>query len=62
MNNIGAAIDYDARAQQYAPKTAEEIEQAPRDLAVAGHSNHTIAAILRADVNAVRTMIGPPAQ
>ena len=46
------------QAQRFAPKTADEIQQAARDLADTGHSDHTIAAILKADVNAVRAMIG----
>jgi hypothetical protein len=53
-------IDYDARAQRHAPKTAEQIAAAARELARDGHSDHTIAQILRLDVQAVRQIIGAP--
>jgi hypothetical protein len=49
---------YRERAEQYAPKTAAEIQAAARELATQ-YSDHTVAAILKLDVNAVRLMIGP---
>jgi hypothetical protein len=42
----------------HAPKTAEEIERAARDLAAANFSDHTISSILKLDVQAVRRLIG----
>jgi hypothetical protein len=50
--------EYRARSQQHAPKTAEEILEAAKSLAAAGFSDYTVAAILQADVNAVRQLIG----
>lgn len=52
-----SAADRD-RAEQYAPKTAAEIQAAARELAKQ-YSDHTVAAILKLDVNAVRLMLGP---
>jgi hypothetical protein len=52
-------IYYRDRAQAHAPKTAEEIERAARDLAASGFSDHTVATILKVDVNALRQMLGP---
>jgi transposase len=51
-------IFYRDRAQMHAPKTADEIERAAKDLAASGYSDHTVAAILNVDVAAVRQMIG----
>jgi hypothetical protein len=51
-------VDYAARAQRHAPKTAEQILAAARRLAREGHTDHTIAQILRLDVQAVRQLIG----
>ena len=53
-----SGAEYVARAMAHAPKTAEEIMQAAKDLAAAGFSDYTVAAILRADVNVVRRLIG----
>lgn len=53
---------YRDRAEKYAPKTAEEIALAARDLAASGYSDHTVSAILKLDVNAVRELIGQRAQ
>jgi hypothetical protein len=52
--------EYDERAQRHAPKTAEQIQAAARALARDGHTDHTIAQILRLDVQAVRQLIGAP--
>jgi hypothetical protein len=46
------------RAQMHAPRTPEEIARAARDLAASGFSDHTVAAILKVDVNALRKMLG----
>ena len=51
--------EYAERAQRHAPKTAAEIAATARDLATQGFSDHTIAAILKMDVNAMRAMLGP---
>jgi hypothetical protein len=51
--------EYDERAQRNAPKTPAEVEQSARDLIRQGFSDHTIASILKIDVNAVRLMLGP---
>jgi hypothetical protein len=50
--------DYHARAQENAPRTAAEIDRAARDLASKGFSDHTVAAILKLDVSAIRQMLG----
>jgi len=50
--------DYQARAQQNAPKTPTEVAMAARDLAAQGFTDHTISSILKIDVAAVRQMIG----
>jgi hypothetical protein len=50
--------EYRARAMEHAPKTTEEILRAAKSLAAAGFTDHTVAAILQADVNAVRQLIG----
>lgn len=55
------AADYRQRAEQHAPKTAEEIERAARELISSGLGEHTVAHILRMDVNALRRMLGAPA-
>lgn len=52
--------NYDARAQRHAPKTSEQIRAAAQSLARDGHTDHTIAQILRLDVQAVRQLIGAP--
>jgi hypothetical protein len=60
-NNVdGSAnpINYHVHANQHAPKTKEEIETAARQLADQGYSDHTIAAILKIDVNGIRQMLG----
>jgi hypothetical protein len=49
---------YHERAQTHAPKTAAEIERAARDLAASGFSDHTVAAILKLDVSAIRQLLG----
>ena len=49
---------YRDRAEKHAPKTAEEIAAAARDLAASGYSDHTISAILKLDVNGVRELVG----
>jgi hypothetical protein len=49
---------YSDRAQAHAPKTAVEIERAARDLFASGFSDHTVAAILKLDVSAIRQMLG----
>lgn len=51
-------VYYRDRAQAHAPKTAEEIERAATDLVASGFSDHTVAAVLRMDVNAVRQLLG----
>jgi hypothetical protein len=51
-------IYYRDRAEAHAPKTAAEIERAARDLAASGFSDHTVAAILKLDVSAIRQMLG----
>jgi hypothetical protein len=50
--------DYRARAEQHAPKTPAEVAATARDLAKQGFSDHTIAAILKLDVEVTRRMIG----
>jgi hypothetical protein len=50
--------EYRARAEAHMPKTKVEVESAAAALAAQRYSDHTIAAILRIDVNAVRQMIG----
>ena len=50
--------EYLARAMEHAPQTSDEILKAAKDLAAAGHSDHGIAAILRANLNEVRKLIG----
>jgi hypothetical protein len=51
--------DYQRRAEEHAPKTPAEVAQCARDLIKQGFSDHTIASILKIDVNAVRLMLGP---
>jgi hypothetical protein len=51
-------IYYRDRAERHAPKTAAEIERAARELAASGLGEHTVAHILRMDVNALRRMLG----
>jgi len=46
-------------AELHAPKTSAEIERAAREMVANGYSDHTIAAILRIDVSAIRQMLGP---
>jgi hypothetical protein len=46
------------RAEPYARKTPAEIERAARDLAASGYTDQTIAAILKADLKAVRATTG----
>jgi hypothetical protein len=53
--------DYRQRAELHAPKTIAEIEHAARQLAASGFGDHTVAHILRLDVNALRRMLGAPA-
>jgi hypothetical protein len=45
-------------ADRHAPATAEEIAAAAHSLACQGFSDHTVAAILKLDVAAVRQLIG----
>jgi hypothetical protein len=52
-------LTYRDLAKKHAPQTAQEIVRAAHELAAAGHSDHTIAAVLKLDVNAVRQLIGP---
>jgi hypothetical protein len=49
---------YRDRAEKHAPKTPQEVARAAQDLAASGYSDHTIASILKADVNAIRRLIG----
>ncbi len=53
--------NYRARAQAHAPITVDAVSRAARELAQQGHSDHTIAAILRLDIVSARQMIGPQA-
>lgn len=55
---MSAIDEYTARAQQNAPKTPAEVAAAACELANRGFSDHTVAAILRIDVEAIRQMIG----
>jgi hypothetical protein len=50
---------YSYKALEHAPRTMDQIEKAVREMAAAGHSDHTIAQVLHLDVNAVRQLIGP---
>jgi len=50
--------DYRARAEQHAPKTPAEVAATARNLASQGFSDHTVAAILKIDVQSARQMIG----
>jgi hypothetical protein len=50
--------EYRRRAQAHMPKTREEVEAAASQLAGQDFSDHTIAAILKIDVNALRQMVG----
>lgn len=51
--------EYRRRAEEHAPKTPAEVAQTARNLLKRGFSDHTIASILKIDVNAVRLMLGP---
>lgn len=51
--------EYRRRAEEHAPKTPAEVVQTARNLLKQGFSDHTIASILKIDVNAVRVMLGP---
>ena len=50
---------YAHKALEHAPRTVDQIVKAVREMAAAGHSDHTIAQVLHLDVNAVRQLIGP---
>ena len=50
--------NYRERAEQFAPKTAEEIQQAACKLADEGFGDFDIAFILGIDVAAARKLIG----
>ena len=50
--------DYAARAREFAPVTLEELRAAARQMARDGLGEHSIAAALQVDVNAVRRLIG----
>ena len=50
----------DSRAERHRPTSPEEIARAARELTGRGYSVHTVAAILRLDVTAVRVMLGEP--
>jgi hypothetical protein len=52
--------EYRRRAEEHAPKTPAEVAQSARDLIKQGFSDHTVAAILKLDIDSVRQMIGPP--
>jgi hypothetical protein len=49
---------YRDKATKYAPKTAEEVAKAARDLSASGFSLSTVAAILKVDTDYLRLLIG----
>lgn len=51
-------MEHARRAEIHKPKTPAEMARAAHDLVRRGFSDHTIAAILKLDVNMVREMIG----
>jgi hypothetical protein len=51
-------IYYRDRATKYAPKTVDEIVRAAHELARQGHSDHTISAVLKLEINSVRQLLG----
>jgi hypothetical protein len=56
---LSAQNEYRARAEQYAPKTHDEIQRVARELAAEGHGDYDVAWILGIDVAAARKLIGP---
>jgi hypothetical protein len=50
--------EYRILAEQYAPKTPDEIQRVARELAAEGHGDYNIAWILGIDVAAARKLIG----
>lgn len=55
----GNPHDYVRRANQHAPKSQEEVAAAAQALINEGHSEHSVAAILKIDLNSLRRMLGP---
>lgn len=54
--------DYRARAERNGPKTAAELRQAAQQMIRDGLGEHTVAAALQLDVNAVRRLVGSCAE
>jgi hypothetical protein len=52
------SASYHERADEHRPKTPEEIERVAHELAARGMGDHTIAHVLRLDVNALRQLLG----
>lgn len=50
--------DYDRRAAEHAPQTAEGLRAAALEMLRSGLTDHDVAHVLRLDVNAVRRLIG----
>jgi hypothetical protein len=55
---VSTEHDYRVRAEAHMPKSIDEVQAAARQLAAQNFSDHTVAAILKIDVHAVRQMIG----
>jgi hypothetical protein len=62
MKTIPGALDYRALAELHKPRTAEGLQEAARDLACRGFSDHGIAHALALDVQAVRAMLAASAE